>query len=398
MIYLIDDKKLRQEKDYNWNTERFSQYADVISTIYTVNELTINSRDVFKEGNIILYHESFLDATDLKDEAIERRQHIESLAQTKNYSVVFFSGSKNSRDIRGNIANVPVSTLYSNLQIFLEKYRNNDQNLYYILFGENYINEQKLQLKLKDAINLSNSFEPLMIDSSYLHIRPFTDNIKKIFSMAKEVVVFEDVVDDDFSSMIKTKLNSEHYKSIYLSISLGQTLSDFNGLRLATHIRCTTSINQLIPIYIYSFVDLSYVLGNEYINILKTKNVFFVDYTSAWFKNSLEQKIEPISLDELHSEMDKLKLNVPKDYYDNHSIANEWGIYQLARNANIPIEDVVGFDHKKLETVYFKWLIVKNNLLIPIAEDVKVEQKKYADQLSGLKVKGKIDLSKFSKK
>ena len=57
-----------------------------------------------------------------------------------------------------------------------------------------------------------------------------------------------------------------------------------------------------------------------------------------------------------------------------------------------------GFDQKKLETIYFKWLIAKNNLLNPLDDETKVEQKKYADKLSGLKVKGKIDLSKFSKK
>lgn len=356
MIYLIDDKKLRQAKDYNWNDERFSQYADVISTIYTVNELTICSKDVFKEGNIILYHESFLDATDLKDEAIERRQHIEHLAQTKKYSVVFFSGSKNSRDIKGNIANVPVSNLYSNLQIFLEKYRNNDQNLHYILFGENYISEQNLQLKLKEAINLSNSFNPLEIDSSYLHIRPFTDNIKKLFSMAKEVVVFEEVTDDDFSSMVKTKLNLEKYKSIYLPISFGQILSDFNGLRMATHIRCTSTINQLTPIYIYSFVDLSYVLDNEYMSILKTKNVFFIDYTSPSFKSSLDQEIAPFSIDKLPSEIARLKLNVPKDYYDSHSIANEWAIYRWANTLNYSNDRIYKLIKKIDDNLYFKYL------------------------------------------
>ena len=56
--------------------------------------------------------------------------------------------------------------------------------------------------------------------------------------------------------------------------------------------------------------------------------------------DSFEQNIKPFTIEDLPTEMNKLKLEVPKDYYDNHSIANEWGIFQLARNANIPISDV----------------------------------------------------------
>ncbi|MFV0230111.1 hypothetical protein OBJ94_06760 [Empedobacter falsenii] len=394
MIYLIDDKKLRQEKDYNWSTSRFEEFNDIISPIYTLDELTQNSKKIFKEGNVVLYHESFLDLTPLRNEAIDRRKGIEEKAISKNLSVVFFSGSKNSRDIKNNIANIPVSALYNNLEIFLEKYRNEDLNLNYLLFGENYKLEEDLQTKIKVAVEFSQTLPPLEIDDLYLHIRPAFNSVKNLFTKAKEQVLFNNVSDNEFSSFIFSNLNKEEYKTIYLPISLGSVLSDFNGLRLATHIRCTSTLNQLTPIVIYSNIDLSYLLGNEYFNILNTKNIFFVNYMI----DSFDLNIKPFTIEDLTSEIAKIKLEVPKDYYDNHSIANEWGIYQLARNANIPINNVEGFDQKKLETIYFKWLITKNNLLKPIEEEVKVEQKIYTDKLSGLKVKGKIDLSKFSKR
>ncbi|WP_291087391.1 MULTISPECIES: hypothetical protein [unclassified Empedobacter] len=391
---MIDDKKLRQEKDYNWSTSRFEEFNDIISPIYTLDELTQNSKKIFKEGNVVLYHESFLDLTPLRNEAIDRRKGIEEKAISNNLSVVFFSGSKNSRDIKNNIANIPVSAFYNNLEIFLEKYRNEDLNLNYLLFGENYKLEEDLQTKIKVAVEFSQTLPPLEIDDLYLHIRPAFNSVKNLFTKAKEQVVFNNVSDNEFSSFIFSNLNKEEYKTIYLPISLGSVLSDFNGLRLATHIRCTSTLNQLTPIVIYSNIDLSYLLGNEYFNILNTKNIFFVNYMI----DSFDLNLKSFTIEDLPSEMAKLKLEVPKDYYDNHSVANEWGIYQLARNANIPISNVEGFDQKKLETIYFKWLIAKNNLLKPIEEEVIVEQKKYSEQLSGLKVLGKIDVSKFSKK
>jgi hypothetical protein len=33
--------------------------------------------------------------------------------------------------------------------------------------------------------------------------------------------------------------------------ALGNVLSDYNGLRLAAHIRCTSSLNQLSRIFVY---------------------------------------------------------------------------------------------------------------------------------------------------
>jgi hypothetical protein len=69
----------------------------------------------------------------------------------------------------------------------------------------------------------------------------------------------------------------------------------------------------------------------------------------------------------------------------------------MARNANININEVEGFDTKKLSSLYFKWLIIKNQLDQPISQEQEQVQKRYAESLPGIKVLGKIDLTKFKK-
>ena len=166
---------------------------------------------------------------------------------------------------------------------------------------------------------------------------------------------------------------------------------------MATQIRCTVTPNQLKRIFIYSFVGIEYLINNEYFNILKTKNVELVNYSKIAFRIAVSRKFLPLNLKDLPVEIKKLELEPPKNYSDNHSIANEWGIYQMARNANININEVEGFDTKKLSSLYFKWLIIKNQLDQPISQEQEQVQKRYAESLPGIKVLGKIDLTKFKK-
>jgi hypothetical protein len=131
--------------------------------------------------------------------------------------------------------------------------------------------------------------------------------------------------------------------------------------------------------------------------VLKTENVKLIDYSIEAFNEAIISKSTSLNFNKLSFEMSKLDLQVPKDYEDNHSVANEWGVYQMARNANIDISEVTGFDRDKLTSLYFKWLITKNRLDLPISSDQKKAQKSYAELLPGIKVLGKIDLSKFTK-
>ena len=44
---------------------------------------------------------------------------------------------------------------------------------------------------------------------------------------------------------LKMILLEEKYDNIFLPLCFGPTLSDYNGLRLATHIRCTDTPNNV---------------------------------------------------------------------------------------------------------------------------------------------------------
>ena len=99
-------------------------------------------------------------------------------------------------------------------------------------------------------------------------------------------------------------------------------------------------------------------------------------------------------------EISKLTLEVPDNYEDNHSIANEFGIYQLAYNAGININEITDFDKEKLNSIYFKWLIAKNGLYEDLPEKNYKENEIFRTEIQnrGLKIVGKIDLSKIPKK
>lgn len=392
MIYLIDDKRIRQEKDYQWDEPLFNQYIGVIHPIYTLNELKLKSKEIFSENSIILYHESFLDSTHLKEEAASKRHDIETFSKKRNCYVVYFSGSKEFRELAENVAHLPVSVLYNNLKSFLDRYKDGEINLNYLLYGENYKIEEFLYKKLISAIDYVDQ-TPFEDDNS-LFIRPSKNNLHSPLLNTTEKIIFDKVSDKYFTEKINEWLNEKEYKRIFVPISLGKTLADFNGLRCAIHIRCTKSLNQLKPIYLYSYVSIEHLVENKYFDILKTKNVFLIDYKKESFYHSLES-IEPMKQNDLYSEMRKISLKLPKSYFDDHSIANEWGVFQLAKFGDVGIDTIEGFDINKLQNLYFKYLITINELDDLHKVVIKEEQKQYAERLKGPKVIGKIELSKI---
>ena len=398
MVYLIDEKKLRQESDYLWTDERFGQFKNMIRCIYTLEELENGSKEIFSNDNIILYHESFIDQTNKSKEAVDKRNKLYAWSENKGNIIVYFSGSKNTRGVNVNIANIPVSTLYANLEIFLKKFSINDINLDYLIFGEN-INIEK-DLKLKQVVSLKETFkeEEITLKGTTLFLCPSRDYISNPFTQFDRKELFIDVSDEKFTEKINDWLNEVTYDYIFLPLCFGNVLSDYNGLRLAAHIRCTSSLNQLSRIFVYGFVGIECLIKNEYFNILKTKNVELIPFSKRAFAEFANKKEDSFTQKELSTELDKLKLDVPGNYFDSHHIANEWGIYQMARNAGLKIKDIEGFEYNKLNTIYFKWLIAKNNLYEELPEDQIKRLKEYSIKLPGLNVKGKIDLDKIRKR
>jgi DNA-binding NarL/FixJ family response regulator len=376
MVYLIDDKKVRQEHDYSWTEERFNKYIKVINCVHTLEDLTNRAEEIYSENNIILYHESFLDQTINSNDAIIKRNELAIWSKSKQNKLVYFSGSKNTREINENIAYIPVSILYSNLEIFLNKIEKNEFNLDYLLFGEN-INIEK-ELYQKQDISLSMTFDEEAVNpiGSIFLARPFKKYISNPFLKFEEGIFFSDVSDEKFSEKIDEWFNGIKYDNIFIPLCFGDVLSDYNGLRFAMHIRCTKCINQTSNIYIYGFIGINYLLENEYFDILKTKNIFLVNFSKCNFLESINRKKDFLHIDDLPDEIKKINLQVPKNYEDNHSISNEWAIYKWAlflEASDTGIDKISQNINRNLYFKYLKSIFSKNEIQRTNIENLKIK-------------------------
>jgi CheY-like chemotaxis protein len=356
MIILIDDKKKRQE-DFGWTDHKFNQYENIIQLIYSLENLKTWSKDIFQKGNIVLYHESFLDNTTIKKEAAIKRSQLEEYAKENfDFNLAIFSGSKSSRSLSGNIAHLPVSIVFQNLEVLSHKALQGDNNLKYLLFGENPEIEEKLSLML-DIANKEIDSDPAKTGKTKnLFLRPTKGDIQNAIENAEVEILYNDVSDEKLSEKVKDWLTYKEFDNLFIPICFGPVLSDFNGLRLATHIRCTKSPNQIKNIFIYSFVGIEYLFDNEYFNILKTKNVFLVDYKKSAFAEAIKRDLQPLTINDLPKELKKIKIEPPKNYEDSHSIANEWAIYQWAIAINTSDNDIEKIIKKINNQLYFKYL------------------------------------------
>jgi DNA-binding NarL/FixJ family response regulator len=357
MIYLIDDKKDRQYKDFGWSEEKFAQYTSFVKPLYSIEEISQIGEDIYKEKNIILYHESFLDFTNDSKKALEQRKKLQNIAETKkDLSIAFFSGSQGSRSLDENIAHLPVSKLYQNLEILANQHKQGSIELKYLLFGRKPEIEEELYNFLHQA-HRGIEIKPAEISGENLFIRSISNFIQNAINGAIEVKLFNDVSDEKLSEKVNEWLSETEYDNIFLPLCFGPTLSDYNGLRLATHIRCTPTKNQLKRIFIYGFVGLEYLVDHEYFNILKTKNVVLVPYSKKAFELVGNKYVEPLQFDELSKEIQKLKLDPPLNYADSHSIANEWAIYQWAKTIGCDETDELTKVFQNVqENLYFKYL------------------------------------------
>ena len=355
MIYLIDDKIKRQKIDFSFNEDKINSFKDELKPIYDIQELIENSENIFKKGNTVLYHESFLHNSSYSNEALDKRNRLEEFARkNKDFNLVFFSGSKSNRYLKDNVAYIPVSVLYSNLEAFLLR----SHDLTFLLFGNNPEIENELKEKLNIALKEVEDDTAIIPNQKSLVFRTAKDFIQNAIESADEKTLFnKDISDNKFMEYIEKHLEEVKYDNIFIPLCFGAILSDYNGLRLATLIRCTDTINQLTNIYLYGFVGMEYILNHECFNILKTKNVELIPFKKAAFQKSALREKEPFTEKELVKEVHKLKLNIPKDFDDNHAITNEWAIYKWSYTIPNPIYDKV---ENVLDTVdnrlYFKYL------------------------------------------
>lgn len=358
MIYIIDEQ-INRQKEYSWTKEDFAQYDAVVKTIHRKEDF---SEDILiDKKNIILLHESFPDE--------ENKEKIYQRNKEKAISIGVFSGSKNERRKSENRIDLPADVFYKNLSVFLNKVKEGDLNIDYLLYGASPEREQQLLSELKKRNNEEDNLAPIASIHKNLLFLTSEDYIDNPFEDASEVTLYEekrDFSDSRLHTIVSEELNGDKYDNIFIPLCFGDSLSDYNGLRLTAHIRCTKTVNQLSNIYIYGFVGYKDLLEYPCFNILKTKNVFLIDYSKKAIQEADKNTISPLKEDELTKEIQKLALTAPKD---NHTIANEWAIYRWVTMIGTGVRDE-GIDiinRNIQQNLYFKYLqtiypVVRNEL------------------------------------
>jgi CheY-like chemotaxis protein len=163
-------------------------------------------------------------------------------------------------------------------------------------------------------------------------------------------------IDEEITRIITENLLEKEYMNILIPACFGGVLSDFLGLRFATHIRCTLGINQTANILLYSFTGVQDYFSNECFNILKTNGVNLIDYNIQSIINSTLIDKKKLSTNDLINQVKKLKIDVPLNYEDSHSIANEWAIYKWSNTIGATDGEIVKIESKLENDLYFKYL------------------------------------------
>lgn len=345
---------MNRQRDYGWNKDKLKDYSKVLTVVHRYDDIqdTDSRAKIFNDDNLILFHESFFDNSENK----QYRNSIEILDKLKRNEkvrTIFFGGSINSR----SKDSLPASVLYQNLNYFLDNYiQSGVFNEKYLFFGKNPQIESCLIKLREEAIKTSITENNITINSNNLVIKPFEHFINGPFEGECYKEIYNKVEDKDLHSKVVEWFTQTEYENIFIPLCFGNILSDYNGLRLALHIRCTETPNQNKNIYIYSFVGIDHIIENEYFDILKTENVFLISYSKKDFENAVTKSTSLNQIASLSEELKKIKLVPPKNYEDNHSIANEWAIYRWAKAMNISSSKIEKLLHTVENNLYFKYL------------------------------------------
>lgn len=341
MIIIADDT-FETEKFSFLKEEKYTAVCKVYKVVKTIDLSEVKKE--IEKSTLFCYHKSLQlfdpNENPLKnDDNHKFRENLIGFAKEK----VEFSGGIDDNNL--SLKKMKKQDFYKNLKIFLDDYIiTKNLNLEILFFGqltqENpNLDDENLLLEKKNFI-FSAKEKNENIDYSFFDIENFTD--------------------ENLHQIIKQELDNEIFSSIFIPLNFTNN-ADLNGLRLATHIRCTPTKNQCSTIFIYGVLPLERLMNNPYFDILKTKNVFYIDYNKKALQEAENKLVEVFSVEELSAEIKKINLEAPKD---NHSIANEWAIYRWAKSIQANDEDIEKINQKIECNLYYKYL----QTIYPISE------------------------------
>jgi hypothetical protein len=208
-------------------------------------------------------------------------------------------------------------------------------------------------------------------------------------------------IDDWMAQIINDRLEKDPYTNIIIPLSFGQSAIEFLGLRFALHIRTQMNCkNQCANIFLYGTESIGSLINNDFFLILTIKGVKLIDYNKSLIKEHIETADRILSENQLLNELSKIHLCVPTNLYDDHSIANIWGMYRLLELDGINYKQINSLQTKKnsLNNIYFKWLLAKHKNEKLVTEEIKTTRLRYTQQIQGPTILGKIDLSNITNK
>ncbi len=374
MIYIIDDKRSRQ-RDYGWDENKFAMFPDAIVPIWNMDGLRENCSSIIQSGNVVLFHESFFSSED--EELCLFKQKIKN---NSSLYVAYFSGSKSGRYVENDKCMLPPDVLYLNLEVFTRKHKEGETNFKYLAFGDNYSVEYGIRHEL-EQVNKKNVGVPrINTDKKLFFAVTSADAVEPPFNIepVRDWDYFDsDVSDKDLDLFVREQFRESTYDAIYIPLYIGNVYSDFLGLRLAMHIRLTSSVNSTTPVFIYGVSSYEDLRQNACFDVLKFSTVLLIGSDSDSFSLSLN-KIE--RTDNYDFALQNIHLNIPCNIGNNHSVANKWAVYRWSNMLKLDNEILLEDDVRV--SLYFKYIDAKFG-----QHDKFKEDQKYSVQIEGIEGK-----------
>lgn len=402
MIYLIDDKIERQQVEYKRHYSRFKKFSHLYASISTLKEYRSQSDKILCIGNIIMLHDSFA-----KDFLIVEQSELNAFLKDDKSMLVLFGGSISQCCREGNKAWLPVDIFYQNLDTFFFQYesspvQNTTDLIDYLFYGNHPETEHALSRTLKNNVitfiqkaTENNGAQHLEIGEKkilYFYDTDTQRGYRDIFAEAT-VVDINFHPPKGYATLLKS-VKSIKYDRIFIPLCFGYSLSDYNGLQLALQIRCTDSPNRKTPVFIYGPFEIRSLIANKFSGVLRLSNVHHIKFSANGFADGLLLTVnDDLSDITFQDEIKKVRLQLPENYDDEHSLANEYGVLVFARAAGM--EDELSYEFKQLEdNIYYKWLLSAHTPFSSKHDEKKTQLfQPERTNLPGVRVVGKITLS-----
>lgn len=164
MIYLIDDNRRNQQREYNAGYLSIGTYIEVIKPFYVLMES--NNFSLFETASCLLLHDSFPDfnaSSEVIHGSSKIVDKIVAIATSKKIPLVRFSNSYIGLEQyildENGLSGINKWLLYQNLESFILNYRDTHSiELKILAYGSHYIYKELQQLYHQMADNMQSNY------------------------------------------------------------------------------------------------------------------------------------------------------------------------------------------------------------------------------------------------